>query len=179
MILCYSLLTGTLGWPAAVVTELKTIPQMRSTHTDGVPTYDQIALKHVYSSFDTVLYSQTLFLNFFSLPEKIMLSFVAKLVIHLCFYEERLKMSIRQWNCTWNDIWKLTWTLGSFELVAHGIVIQSVVHEVPTTDPTAGLPPVMLNDMAGVFTKMKLLIYHVAIFEVFLSIAFCNGVWGI
>ena len=102
----------------------------------------------------------------------LLFSFVAKLVIHLCFYEERLKMSIRQWNCTWNDIWKLTWTLGSFELVAHGIVIQSVVHEVPTTDPTAGLPPVMLNDMAGVFTKMKLLIYHVAIFEVFLSMAF-------
>jgi hypothetical protein len=42
--------------------------------------------------------------------------------------------------------------VGSLELVAHGIVIQSVVHEVPTTLPSAGVPPVILNDMAGVFT---------------------------
>ena len=42
------------------------------------------------------------------------------------------------------------WVVGSLELVAHGMVIQSVVQAVPTTLPAAGLPPVMLKDMAGV-----------------------------
>ena len=77
------LLTGTLGEPAAVVAELKTIPQIRSTQTAGVP---------------------------------------------VC--------------------------VGELELVAHGMVIQSVVQVVPTTEPAAGLPPVMLKAMEGVFTVM-------------------------
>ena len=47
--------------------------------------------------------------------------------------------------------------VGSFEFVAQGIVIQSVVQEVPTTLPSAGVPPVTLNDIAGVFTEKKML----------------------
>ena len=77
-----SLLTGTLGDPDGVPTELKTMPQILSTHVVGVP----------------------------------------------------------------------IWAVGSLELVAQGMVIQSVSHWVPTTLPSAGLPPVMLNDIAGVFT---------------------------
>lgn len=79
-----SLFTGTDGLPAAVVTELNTMPQMRSTQIEGVP------------------------------------------------------------------VW-----VGELLLVAQGIVIQSVLQEVPTTDPRAGLPPVMLKDMAGVLTRMS------------------------
>ena len=41
---------------------------------------------------------------------------------------------------------------GSLVLVAQGMVIQSVAQVVPTLLPSAGVPPVMLNDMAGVFT---------------------------
>jgi hypothetical protein len=48
------------------------------------------------------------------------------------------------------------WAVGSMLLVAHGIVIQSVAQLVPTRVPTAGDPPVMLNDMAGVLTADRL-----------------------
>ncbi len=79
------LLTGTLGCPAAVVTELKTMPQILSTQVVGVP---------------------------------------------FC-------------------------AVGSLVLVAQGMVIQSVVQATePTTEPRVGLPPVTLNDMAGVFTAI-------------------------
>ena len=44
------------------------------------------------------------------------------------------------------------WAVGSMLLVAQGMVIQSVAQLVPTTLPAAGEPPVMLKDMAGVFT---------------------------
>lgn len=76
----HSLLTGTDVLPAAVVAELKTIPQMRSTQTAGVP----------------------------------------------------------------------VWVVGSLELVAQGMVIQSVAQLVPTLLPSAGEPPVTLKDIAGV-----------------------------
>ncbi len=79
----YLLLTGTLGVPAFSVTELKTMPQMRSTQVLGVP---------------------------------------------LC-------------------------AVGSLVLVAHGMVIQSVTQATePTTEPSMGLPPVTLNDIATAFT---------------------------
>ena len=38
--------------------------------------------------------------------------------------------------------------LTSIVLVAHGMVTQSVAQLVPMMLPVAGLPPVMLNDMA-------------------------------
>ena len=44
------------------------------------------------------------------------------------------------------------WVKGSLVLVAQGMVIQSVAQVVPTLLPSAGVPPVMLKDMAGVFT---------------------------
>ena len=78
----YSLITATEGEPAIVVAELKTMPQILSTQTEGEP---------------------------------------------VCIS-------------------------GSLVLVAHGIVIQSVVHCVPTMLPCCIAPPVMLNDMAGEFT---------------------------
>ena len=49
---------------------------------------------------------------------------------------------------------------GSLVLVAHGIVIQSVVHCVPTMLPCAMAPPVMLNDMAGEFTAATIHSHH-------------------
>ena len=45
--------------------------------------------------------------------------------------------------------------MGSILFVAQGIVIQSVAQLVPTTLPSAGEPPVILNDMAGVLTVKK------------------------
>ena len=77
------LVTGTEFDPAEVVAELKTIPQILSTHTEGVP----------------------------------------------------------------------VWVVGLLLFVAHGIVIQSVEQVVPTLLPSAGDPPVILKDMAGVFTE--------------------------
>ena len=50
--------------------------------------------------------------------------------------------------------------VGSFELVAHGIVIQSVVQAVPTILPARGLPPVILKLMAGLFTVGKGKYFH-------------------
>ena len=78
-------MTGTEVDPAAVVAELKTMPQILSTQTEGVP----------------------------------------------------------------------VWVVGLLLLVAQGMVIQSVEHVVPTLLPSAGEPPVMLKDMAGVFTRKK------------------------
>ena len=43
--------------------------------------------------------------------------------------------------------------VGLLLFVAHGIVIQSVEQVVPTLLPSAGDPPVILKDMAGVFTE--------------------------
>ena len=40
-------------------------------------------------------------------------------------------------------------------LVAQGMVIQSVAQVVPTLLPSAGVPPVMLKDMAGVLTRIE------------------------
>ncbi len=45
------------------------------------------------------------------------------------------------------------WAVGSMLLVAQGMVIQSVAQLVPTKVPAAGEPPVILNDIEGVFTK--------------------------
>ena len=83
----YSLLTGTDGWPEFEVTELKTMPQIRSTQFVGVP----------------------------------------------------------------------CWALGLLVLVAQGMVIQSVTHWSPTTEPNMLLvAPVTLNDMAGMLAKTVL-----------------------
>jgi hypothetical protein len=46
------------------------------------------------------------------------------------------------------------WAVGSMLFVAQGMVIQSVAQLVPTTLPAAGEPPVILNDIEGVFTKL-------------------------
>ena len=45
------------------------------------------------------------------------------------------------------------WVVGSLLLVAQGMVIQSVEQVVPTLLPSAGVPPVILKDIAGVFTE--------------------------
>ena len=45
--------------------------------------------------------------------------------------------------------------VGLLLFVAQGIVIQSVAQVVPTLLPSAGDPPVMLNDMAGVLTEKR------------------------
>ena len=79
------LVTGTELDPEGVVTELKTMPQIRSTQTEGVP----------------------------------------------------------------------VWSVGSLLFVAHGMVIQSVEHAVPTLLPSAGVPPVMLKAMPGVLTEKE------------------------
>lgn len=47
------------------------------------------------------------------------------------------------------------WVKGSLVLVAQGMVIQSVAQVVPTLLPSAGVPPVMLKDMAGVLTRIE------------------------
>ena len=47
------------------------------------------------------------------------------------------------------------WVKGSLVLVAQGMVIQSVAQVVPTLLPSAGVPPVMLKDMAGGLTRIE------------------------
>jgi hypothetical protein len=47
------------------------------------------------------------------------------------------------------------------ELVAQGMVIQSVAQVVPTRLPTAGLPPLTLNDIDGMFTEETVFEYSV------------------
>ena len=51
------------------------------------------------------------------------------------------------------------WVKGSFVLVAQGMVIQSVAQVVPTLLPSAGVPPVMLKDIAGVLTVSGQAVY--------------------
>jgi hypothetical protein len=57
--------------------------------------------------------------------------------------------------------------LGSMVLVAQGIVIQSVEQEVPTTLPTAIVPPVTLNAMEGVLAGIFLLIESKLSYKIF------------
>lgn len=60
------------------------------------------------------------------------------------------------------------WVVGSLVLVAHGMVIQSVEHEVPTTLPCRGEPPVIENELDGVLTVSGQAVYWMP--QKFLSI---------
>ena len=50
---------------------------------------------------------------------------------------------------------------GFIVFVAHGIVIQSVEQEVPTTVPGFAVPPVTLNDIAGVLAARAIKVQSV------------------